>query len=62
MPRNPTLRALVHACTISFGSVCLGSLFVAIIQTLHAIVNFLGHMHACTLFFRSMKIWLNCEL
>ncbi|CAK9190738.1 unnamed protein product [Sphagnum troendelagicum] len=39
MPRNPTLRALVHACTISFGSVCLGSLFVAIIQTLHAIAQ-----------------------
>jgi hypothetical protein len=39
MPRNPTLRALVHACTISFGSVCLGSLFVAIIQTLHSIAQ-----------------------
>lgn len=39
MPRHPTLRALIRACTISFGSICVGSLFVAIVQTLHAIVS-----------------------
>jgi hypothetical protein len=39
MPRHPTLRALIRACTISFGSICVGSLFVSIVQTLHAIVS-----------------------
>ncbi len=39
MPRHPTLRALIRACTISFGSICVGSLFVAIVQTLYAIVS-----------------------
>jgi hypothetical protein len=39
MPRHPTLRALIRACTISFGSICVGSLFVAIVQTLHAIAQ-----------------------
>ena len=37
MPRNPTLGALRRACSFSFGSICLGSLIVAVINTLCAI-------------------------
>jgi len=36
---NPTLTALVRACTTSFGSVCLGSLVVAIVRTLRTFAH-----------------------
>jgi len=39
IPPNPTMKALRRACTYSFGSICLGSLLVAAIQTLRAIIN-----------------------
>jgi hypothetical protein len=35
MPKNPTLSSLKRALTTSFGSICFGSLLVAIIKTLH---------------------------
>eukprot|EP01132_Coremiostelium_polycephalum_P001430 gene1430-1804_t len=34
IPRNPTLKAFNRAVTTSFGSICLGSLLISIIQTL----------------------------
>jgi len=36
---NPTLTALIRACTTSFGSVCLGSLLVAIVRTLRTFAH-----------------------
>merc|ERR1711988_398045 len=36
---NPTLTALLRACTTSFGSVCLGSLVVAIVRTLRTFAH-----------------------
>jgi len=36
---NPTLTALIRACTTSFGSVCLGSLVVAIVRTLRTVMH-----------------------
>eukprot|EP01113_Clastostelium_recurvatum_P015021 TRINITY_DN18283_c0_g1_i4.p1 TRINITY_DN18283_c0_g1~~TRINITY_DN18283_c0_g1_i4.p1 ORF type:complete len:562 (-),score=125.66 TRINITY_DN18283_c0_g1_i4:44-1681(-) len=39
MPGNPTLGALKRACTTSFGSICLGSLIVAVIKTLRQLVQ-----------------------
>merc|ERR1711904_152492 len=36
---NPTLTALIRACTTSFGSVCLGSLVVAIVATIRTIMH-----------------------
>lgn len=43
MPHVPTLRALQRAWTISFGSICLGSLFVAPVQTLHCLAKRLAN-------------------
>ena len=37
--RNPTIRSLRRACTWSFGSICLGSLLVAIVETIKAIAD-----------------------
>ncbi|KAJ2777671.1 putative choline transporter, neither null mutation nor overexpression affects choline transport [Coemansia javaensis] len=37
--RNPTLSSLKRALTTSFGSICFGSLVVAVIQTIRAIFN-----------------------
>jgi len=39
IPPNPTMKALRRACTYSFGSICLGSLLVAALQTVRAIIN-----------------------
>jgi len=39
MPENPTLGALKRSLTSSFGSICLGSMIVAIIKTLRALVR-----------------------
>jgi len=39
MPPNPTLGSLKRAITTSFGSICLGSMIVAIIQTLRALIR-----------------------
>jgi len=39
MPSNPTSKAFRRAMTTSFGSICLGSLLVAILKTLRAIVD-----------------------
>jgi len=38
MPLNPTLRSFIRASTSSFGSVCLGSLFVSILRTARFLV------------------------
>eukprot|EP01104_Vermistella_antarctica_P011737 TRINITY_DN3310_c2_g1_i1.p1 TRINITY_DN3310_c2_g1~~TRINITY_DN3310_c2_g1_i1.p1 ORF type:complete len:620 (+),score=97.81 TRINITY_DN3310_c2_g1_i1:93-1952(+) len=38
MPKAPTRGALVRACTTSFGSIALGSLLVALIKTLRALI------------------------
>ncbi len=39
IPTNPTLKAAKRALTSSFGSICLGSLIVALIQTVRAILR-----------------------
>jgi len=39
MPRNPTLGALKRSMTFSFGSICFGSLIVAVIKALRALVH-----------------------
>ncbi|KAI9216289.1 plasma-membrane choline transporter-domain-containing protein [Blastocladiella britannica] len=39
MPSNPTMGALKRATTTSFGSICYGSLLIAIIRTLKAIMK-----------------------
>ncbi|CAG8517758.1 1948_t:CDS:10 [Ambispora leptoticha] len=39
MPRSPTLESLKRATTTSFGSVCLGSLIVALLQTIRALLR-----------------------
>jgi len=36
---NPTLGALKRACTTSFGSICFGSLIVAILQAMRAMLR-----------------------
>ncbi|KAJ3375376.1 putative choline transporter, neither null mutation nor overexpression affects choline transport [Allomyces arbusculus] len=38
-PRSPTWRSLKRAVTTSFGSICLGSLLIAVIQTIRALAN-----------------------
>lgn len=37
--QNPTLKSAKRAMTTSFGSICYGSLIIALIQTLRAIVR-----------------------
>merc|ERR1739848_703150 len=39
MPRNPTLSSFKRAVTYSLGSICFGSLLVAIIKTMRALLN-----------------------
>eukprot|EP00388_Colpodella_angusta_P009007 GDKJ01024233.1.p1 GENE.GDKJ01024233.1~~GDKJ01024233.1.p1 ORF type:complete len:482 (-),score=55.96 GDKJ01024233.1:306-1544(-) len=39
MPSNPTLHSAKRALTTSFGSICFGSLLVAILQTIRALLN-----------------------
>jgi len=39
IPENPTLGALKRSVTTSFGSICLGSLLVAIIKTIKAFIR-----------------------
>jgi len=41
MPTSPTLGSLSRATTTSFGSVCFGSLIIAIIRTVRAILRML---------------------
>jgi hypothetical protein len=39
MPQNPTLGSFKRATTTSFGSICLGSLLVAVLETMRAILR-----------------------
>jgi len=39
MPEHPTIGALKRALTYSFGSICLGSLLVALLQTMKAVLR-----------------------
>ena len=39
LPRYPTLGALKRALTTSFGSVCFGSLILAVVKTVRSLVN-----------------------
>jgi len=39
MPSSPTMGALKRSLTTSFGSICLGSLIVAILKTIKAIIQ-----------------------
>jgi len=43
VPPNPTLKSLKRACTTSIGSICLGSMIIALIRTLRALANMLRH-------------------
>lgn len=42
MPPNPTKKSFKRATTTSFGSICLGSLVVALIQTLRSLLQSAG--------------------
>lgn len=42
MPANPTWESFKRAVTTSFGSICLGSLLVAIVKTLRALLSSRG--------------------
>jgi len=46
MPLNPTKKAFKRAVTTSFGSICLGSLVVAIIQTIRSLLRSLRRENA----------------
>lgn len=39
MSKSPTIESFKRACTTSIGSICFGSLIIAIIQTMRAIAN-----------------------
>ncbi|KAF9154801.1 putative choline transporter, neither null mutation nor overexpression affects choline transport [Linnemannia schmuckeri] len=39
MTKSPTIESMKRACTTSFGSICFGSLIIAVIQTLRFIAN-----------------------
>lgn len=39
MPENPTTQSLKRALTTSFGSICLGSLMVAVLRTMRALLH-----------------------
>ncbi|KAF9170040.1 putative choline transporter, neither null mutation nor overexpression affects choline transport [Mortierella sp. AD010] len=41
--KSPTVESMKRACTTSIGSICFGSLIIAIIQTLRAIANIARH-------------------
>lgn len=43
MPSNPTLHSIKRAMTTSFGSICFGSLLVAIIRLVRALFNMLAN-------------------
>ncbi|KAG0557209.1 hypothetical protein KC19_11G110400 [Ceratodon purpureus] len=59
MPHFPVLRAYRHAWTISFGSVCLGSMFVAPVQGLHSMAKRLANEQGANEFLFSC---VNCFL
>jgi hypothetical protein len=39
LPTNPTVQAFKRATWNSFGSICLGSLIVAVVRAIRAVVN-----------------------
>jgi hypothetical protein len=41
MSKSPTLASFKRACTTSIGSICFGSLIIAVIQTLRALTQIL---------------------
>ena len=45
LPSNPTLKSAKRALTTSFGSICFGSLLVALIQTVRAILRSLARQN-----------------
>lgn len=59
MPHLPVLRAYQRAWTISFGSVCLGSMFVAPVQALHSMAKRLANEQGANEFLFSC---VNCFL
>eukprot|EP00020_Sapocribrum_chincoteaguense_P000329 CAMPEP_0170753926 /NCGR_PEP_ID=MMETSP0437-20130122/12741_1 /TAXON_ID=0 /ORGANISM="Sexangularia sp." /LENGTH=489 /DNA_ID=CAMNT_0011093053 /DNA_START=37 /DNA_END=1506 /DNA_ORIENTATION=+ len=59
IPKNPTSKALRRSLTTSFGSICLGSLLVAILQTIKTIVRSFRSRSNPILYFVVMCL-LNC--
>jgi len=39
MPSDPTIKSLKRAVTTSFGSICLGSLLIAVLQLIRSLIN-----------------------
>jgi len=65
MPKSPTISSFGRAVTTSFGSICFGSLLIAIIQTIKALlraaINNQGNDNACCVFFSVCALCLlNC--
>jgi len=59
MPENPTLGALKRSVTSSLGSICLGSMIVAALKTLRAIVRMLRNERNGILLCL-IDCWLSC--
>jgi len=63
MPTNPTAKSFKRAITYSFGSICLGSLLVAALQTMRAILrNFARRSDNAIMAILACLIewWLSC--
>jgi hypothetical protein len=60
--RSPTASAAYRALTLSFGSVCLGSLIIAILQTLRRLLNGLRHARGRNIVVLILALVASCIL
>jgi hypothetical protein len=62
LPSNPTLKSAKRALTTSFGSICLGSLIVAAIQTVRAILRSLARSRSDNVAVQIIACLVDCIL
>jgi len=62
VPSNPTFHSLRRAVTTSFGSICFGSLIVAVIQTLKAIFHMIRNNSNENIVIRMLGLFAECIL
>lgn len=62
MPHNPTLKSAGRALSTSFGSICFGSLIVAIIQTVRALLRSLRRKNSNNLAVQIIVCLVDCIL
>eukprot|EP00003_Mantamonas_plastica_P011991 TRINITY_DN2198_c0_g1_i1.p1 TRINITY_DN2198_c0_g1~~TRINITY_DN2198_c0_g1_i1.p1 ORF type:complete len:450 (+),score=86.66 TRINITY_DN2198_c0_g1_i1:577-1926(+) len=60
MPKNPTRKSLTRAVTTSFGSICFGSLLIAVIKTAHTIVRWARDRIENTRVLAAIDVILGC--